>query len=262
MTTASQVNTPLPAPRLIHLGLVFAALFTAYQLPEGLGQHVLHSVPVQAALLVMFLVVAWLCGRALGFRGFDAWYMGLTPGWAGLLAMSFGLAVFAKGAALGLGAAAGVYRIESAGLGATAVLMAALAMLPETFLPSVAEDIVTRGFVLRAFPALGRRWLFIAASSALYVLNHIYRLQNGPVEWLMLFCFGLAYAAALYYSRSLWPAIGLHWGWNFAGKLADQAANVDAQPGFGPGVSMLAHLVMLGIVALVGRARLQSCPGQ
>jgi membrane protease YdiL (CAAX protease family) len=255
MTTATQVTTPAPGPRALHLALVFAALFAAYQLPEGIGQHVLHSLTVQGILIAMFLPIAWLCGRALGFRGLDAWYLGLTPGWAALLAAAFGLALFAKGAALGLGALAGVYRLDPAWPGAAGVLGAVLLVLPMTFLPSIAEDILTRGFLMRAFPALGRRWLFIGASSALYVLNHIYRLQNGPAEWLMLFSFGLAYAAALYYTRSLWPALGLHWGWNFAGQLTDRVASVDlARPAFGPVVSIGAHLAILAIVMLAARA--------
>jgi hypothetical protein len=121
MTTITRVNTAAPGPSTLQLALVFAALFTAYQLPEGLGQHVLHSVPVQAVLLVMFFPIAWVCGRALGFRRFDAWFMQLTPGWGTLLAASFGMALLAKGAALGLGAGAGVYRIESLGLNAAGV---------------------------------------------------------------------------------------------------------------------------------------------
>jgi membrane protease YdiL (CAAX protease family) len=246
----NSINTHLAAPTKLHLALVFAALFLAYQLPEGLGIRILHDGTVNAVLMLMFLPVAWLCGRALGFRGLDAWYMGLTPGWGGLLAAAFGLALVAKAAALGIGAWAGVYRLAPAA-NTAGLLLPALAMLPFTFFPSVAEDIVTRGFVLRAIPTLGRRWLFVVASSALYVLNHIYRLANGPLEWLMLFSFGLAYAAALFYSRSLWPAIGLHWGWNYAGQMADRWASVDlVRPQAGSAMSIAAHLAMLALVVL------------
>jgi len=65
--------------------------------------------------------------------------------------------------------------------------------------------------VLRAFPRPGQRWVFILVSAALYVLNHIYRLHKGPVEWGMLFCFGLAYGSVLWRTRTLWAAVGLHW---------------------------------------------------
>ncbi|MCS0807887.1 CPBP family intramembrane metalloprotease [Massilia agilis] len=244
---------PMSAPSSIRLLAVFAVLFIAYQLPEGLGARILHSMPVAATLMVLFLPVAWLCGRALGWRGLDAWYMQRSAGWATLLAACFALAVLVKLGALAAGSALGVYEVRfAADKDWQAWLLAALAMLPYTFIPSVAEDIVTRGFLMRALPALGQRPVFIAASALVYVLNHIYRLSNGPVEWLMLFCFGLAYAAALYYSRSLWPAIGLHWGWNFAGQFMDQVGSVDGN-GNGPFVSMAAHLLMFAAVVLVAR---------
>jgi membrane protease YdiL (CAAX protease family) len=87
------------------------------------------------------------------------------------------------------------------------------------------------------------------------VLNHIYRLANGPAEWAMLFAFGLAYAAALYRTRNLWAAVGLHWGWNYAGKLADQVASVDVLVPISWMVSTATHLVLLAVVMVAFRAR-------
>lgn len=251
MHTNGAVNTSTSTRRAAPLVLVFAALFIAYQLPEGLGGRILHSMPVQAFLIVMFLPVAWLCGRAIGFGGLDAWYLNRRRGWITLLAACFALSLAAKAAALGVGAQVGVYKIAPGSAQASALLVSALGLLPYTFFSSIAEDIVTRGFLMRALPVLSKRWLFVPASAALYVLNHIYRLSNGPLEWLMLFCFGLAYAAALYYSGSLWAAVGLHWGWNFAGNFADNLAKVDVvTPAYSPLLSAATHLVMLGIVAL------------
>jgi membrane protease YdiL (CAAX protease family) len=239
----------------VRLPVVFVILFIAYQLPEGLGMRVLHSLPVQAVLMIAFLPIAWLCGRALGYAGLDAWYLRREPRWAVLLGACFTLSVLAKLGALGIGSAAGVYRVSGAGLDAAACLLAAVTMVPETFFPSVAEDIVTRGFVMRAFPMLGMRWLFIPVSALVFVLNHIYRLANGPAEWAMLFAFGLAYAAALYRTRNLWAAVGLHWGWNYAGKLADRVASVDALVPNPWMVSAAAHLVLLVVVMVAFRAR-------
>ncbi|HWJ96190.1 MAG TPA: hypothetical protein VNT33_15795, partial [Telluria sp.] len=135
-SAAPTVNTSI---RPFQLALVFAVLFVAYQLPEGLGMHVLHSFLVQAILMFSFLPIAWLCGRALGFRGLDAWYMGLTPGWGKLLAACFGLAVLAKLAAFAIGSSLGVYRIAALPEAAQwqAVVAAALITVPFTFFPSV-----------------------------------------------------------------------------------------------------------------------------
>jgi uncharacterized protein len=239
MPTQPDHDMPAAPASSGRLALAFLLLFVAYQLPEGLGARILHSFPVQAALMVAFLPMAWLAGRRLGFRGLDAWYLGLRPGWGLLLAAAFALALLAKAATLAVGAGAGIYRIAfPAGLTAGSACLSALALLPETFIPSVAEDIVTRGFLMRALPGLSRRRLFIACSALLYTLNHIYRFQEGALELARIFCFGLAYAAALYYSRSLWAAVGLHWGWNFAGQLGDRVADIDLlDPLLGPKAS-------------------------
>ncbi len=253
MHTSRPAVTAPPSP--LRLAVVFLILFAAYQAPEGIGMRLLGSMPVLAALMLAFLPIAWACGRVLGFRGLDAWFMGFSRGWFGLLAATFVLAVAVKAIALMLGSQAGVYAVSALeGLSASAVLLAALAMLPYTFFPSVAEDILTRGFLMRAFPRLSQQWLFVVFSAGLYVLNHIYRLGNGAMEWIMLFCFGLAYGAALYYSRSLWAAIGLHWGWNFTGQFADRVVAVETvAPGAGPVVSSLAHVFMLVVVVVAAR---------
>jgi membrane protease YdiL (CAAX protease family) len=250
------------SPSPLKLAVVFAILFIAYQAGEGIAIRVLHSDAVLVALRLMFLPIAWLCGRALGFRGLDAWYMGLSPGWAKLLVACFVLAVLSKTGALAIGETLGVYEVASAeAIAWQSVLMTLLGVLPFTFFPSVAEDIVTRGFLMRALPGLSRHWIFIAASAALFVLNHIYRLSDSPLEWFRLFCFGLAYAAALFYSRSLWAAIGLHWGWNFAGEFADRVASIEAQvPPQGLLLSAAAHLLMLAVVVLASRS-LAPAPG-
>lgn len=236
------------------LTAVFALLFIAYQLPEGLGMHILHSKPVLYGLMLAFLPIAWLAGRAIGFRGLDAWFMVRSPRWWPLLLACFGLSVLARVAVFAAGAETGVYQITRTGGEAT--LMAVAWALFESFIPSAAEDIVTRGFLMRAMPALSRRWVFVPVSAALFVANHIYRLANGPTEWLMLFCFGLAYAAALYYSRSLWAAIGLHWGWNFTGKFTGPYSVDVLAPAVHPLMSAAAHLLMLAmVVAVASRMR-------
>jgi membrane protease YdiL (CAAX protease family) len=252
-TVVLEANAPVAAPPL-KLALVFAALFIAYQLPEGLGKRALHSIPVMSVLMLMFFPVAWLAGRALGYRGFDAWFMALTRGWALLLVACFALTVLAKAAALGAGGALGVYQLVPTGQAfGPAMLLAALGVLANTFFPSVAEDIVTRGFLMRAMPTLSTRWVFVPLSAGLFVLNHIYRLSNGPGECLALFCFGLGYAAALYYSRSLWAAIGLHWGWNFTGDFSEHLVSADVLvPALHPMMSAAANCLVLAIVIGIG----------
>lgn len=236
-STTDSLDPPARPPRLL-LALAAAALFFFYHLPQGVGKDY---------LMLLFPLAAWWGSRALGFSGMRAWYLDARPGWFRLLALGLVLAIAAKFSAVAIGTHAGVYTFEWSAISFDAKLAGALALLGvATFIASTAEDILTRGLVLRAFPALGLHWVFILVSATLYVLNHIHRLHKGPVEWLTLFCFGLAYAAALYRTRTLWAAVGLHWGWNLANGLLDSVAEVEiARPGVAPFYSSAAHLVLM-----------------
>ncbi len=235
--------------------LVFVVLWLLYQSAEGVGERWLHSYPVQAGLMLTCVVLAWPLSRWLGYRGYGAYALGPGAGLRWWLPVGLLFAVLAKFAATWLGLRLGIYAPDaSTPVMGAAVLLAALPMLLlATFVPSLAEDILARGFWYRAS---GIRWrggtVFVLASSAIYVLNHVYRLADGPLEWLTLFCFGLAYAAALWRSGSLWAAVGLHWGWNLGNQLVNAlmpATVVDATTA--PFLSIAAHLVMLALVCLV-----------
>jgi membrane protease YdiL (CAAX protease family) len=247
MPTFTDAAAPREAP--VRLLLVAAVLFFFYQMPEGVGNPY---------LLLLFPFAAWWGSRTLGFSGMRAWYLDARPGWWRVLALGLVLAVLAKFAAVAIGTYTGVYTFAWQGAAAGAALAGTLAFLAfSTFIASSAEDIVTRGLVMRAFPQLGRHWGFIVVSAALFVLNHIYRLHKGPVEWLTIFCFGLAYAAALYRTRTLWAAVGLHWGWNLANELIDTFAQSDiAQPALAPLYSCAAHLVLLACALALMRPSL------
>lgn len=226
----------------------FLVLFVAYQLPEGVGMRWLGSFPVQAALLLLFFPVAWAVARARGFRGADAYALERRPGALRALGLTFALALLVKALAVAVGLWLGVYALgEAAPVGAIAVPLAGIVFT--TFFPSIAEDIVTRGFWYRQAPSLGHGAVFVLATSAVYVLNHVYRLGSGPVEWAMLFAFGLAYAVALVRTGTLWGAVGLHWGWNVAAFAADSVFGVETVGEVtAPFLSAAAHLVALGVI--------------
>jgi len=137
--------------------------------------------------------------------------------------------------------------VEPLAVPASAVAIALLS----TFVPSVAEDILTRGFLLTAAPIRLNLWSFTLLSALLYTANHIWRFDWGITEQVRLFCLGLAYGAAAWRWRSLWGAVALHWGWNLTSVLADQVlpletANMDASRI----ISGSAHLLLLAIVLL------------
>lgn len=235
--------------------LAFAILFVLYQAAEGIGGRLLGSFTVQAALMVAVVVAAWPLGRWLGFRGYDAYALEWRRSAGVLLAGGLALALLLKYVAVCIGMVFNVYAAlapESPRVAAVSFLSSIPWALVATFVPSIAEDILTRGFLYRAARVRWLPWAFVLVSSTLYVVNHIYRLGAGPAEWVMLFCFGLAYATAVSRTGSLWLAVGLHWGWNLANVLIGDILPYQVlSQAWSPFLSAAAHLVMLGVLFAV-----------
>lgn len=229
----------------------FVALFVCYQAPEG------FRTPL---LMLAFLPIAWLVARALGLRMASAYALEWNRRAALYLAVGFTVTVVAKVITVLIGTSLSIYRFESSHAPPTQLLTALAWIAISTFVPSIAEDIVTRGFWARVPAWHWTAWRFLLFTSIVYVCNHVYRLGNGPAEWLMLFCFGLAYATAIWRTGSLWAAVGLHWGWNFAGSALGAWWNT-AQPGAGWWLSAATHLLLAGLcLLLINRARDDSDP--
>lgn len=237
----------------------FVVLFLLYQSAEGIGDRLLHSFAAQAALMTACVLVAWPLSRWLGFRGYGAWALDTRSRSLGWLGIGLLLAFAAKALALWIGTRTGVYAAAAdATPQPTMAMMAALPLLLiSTFIPSIAEDILTRGFWYRgAGIAWQRGTAFVALSTLAYVANHIYRLGLGAHEWIMLACFGVAYATALWRTGTLWTAVGLHWGWNLANALFGALIPLDiAAPTAAPMLSAAVHLLLAGVVLALTRAK-------
>lgn len=211
--------------------VVFVLLFALYQSAEGLGDKLLHRFAVQAALMVACVAAAWPLSRWLGYRGYGAYALDRRAMSFAWLVAGLVLALLAKAVAIVLGERWGIYAATGPSFapgGWTALAGAWPMLMLSTFVPSIAEDILARGFWYRA---AGIRWRhglsFVAFSAGYFVLNHLYRLDRGPAEWLMIFCMGLAYATALWRTGTLWAAVGLHWGWNLANGVLDPLLPAD-----------------------------------
>ena len=225
----------------------FLLIFVVYQAAEGLQTVIARGNPLGPALMLLSLILAWPVGRWLGGRGYDRFGLAFSRRWWAILLGGLLLAAIAKLGSLVVGSAGGIY----AGLMvASPVTAPAVAMLVlSTFVPSVAEDILTRGFLLGAMPVRLNLWSFTLLSAVLYTANHIWRIDWGISEQVRLFCVGVAYGAAAWRWRSLWGAVALHWGWNLSSVFVDQAIPLDtADAVAGRMISAGAHLVLLAIV--------------
>jgi membrane protease YdiL (CAAX protease family) len=234
------------------MALAFALLFVLYQAAEGIGARLLHSASVQAGFLLAMLAAAWPLARWLGFRGYEAYALEWRRAAPLMLAGGLALALLMKYVAVCVGMALNVYAARapaSTPSAAVSFLSSIPWALLVTLVPSLAEDLLTRGFPYRAARLRWQPWMFVLASSVLYVLDHIYRLGHGPTEWATLFCFGLAYGTAVVRTGSLWMAVGMHWGWNLANVLIGDILPHDVlSTAWAPCLSAAAHLVMLGVL--------------
>ena len=233
--------------------LAFALLFVLYQGAEGIGGHLLGLFWVQAALMTTMVAVAWPVGRWLGFRGYDAYALEWRRSAPIMLFGGLMLALLVKYVAVCVGMALDIYAArarEATPIGAVSFLSSIPWALVVTFVPSIAEDILTRGYLWRAIrPRWPAAWVFVLASSALYVANHVFRLGGGLSGLIMLFCFGLAYATAVVRTGSLWLAVGLHWGWNLANILIGDILPFETVgPRCSDMLSAAAHLVLFGVM--------------
>ena len=225
----------------------FLLLLVVYQTSEGLQTVFAPTSPLGPALMVLTLVLAWPVGRWIDGGGFRTYGLVATR-WLPLLVSTLLLASIAKLAAEAIALGLGVEQFVPA----TPLSLTVIGIgLVTTFIPSIAEDILTRGFLLRFTSRPLGFGSYVIASAALYTANHIWRLDWGVSEQIRLFCLGLAYAAAAWRMQSLWAAVGLHWGWNLSNSLLSQAWQTTmADPVEGRWISAAVHLILFAFIAL------------
>lgn len=246
MTSPRLPDTPRAS--LAKRATAFLILLALYQAAEGVGGRMLGNALVANLFMLSSVIAAPFVSRWLGWGWLGAYALDLRRGVGVIVLCGLLAAAAAKALALAVGAGLGVYTFGAAPAVpsdlSAATLSIAAAMIV-TAVPSIAEDVITRGFWLRGAEIKWSAAAFILASSAIYLLNHVYRLGEGPVEWLRIFAFGLAYAAAAWRWQSLWAAFGLHWGWNLSNALLDAFARVDAASSQQSAlVSAAAHLLL------------------
>ena len=212
-------------PSLLKTITGFAILFAAYHAAEYM---VLYQSGTAGflALQLLFFVLAWLIAKAQGYKGLSSW--GMTVNRSTLFYLSIGLATgivlntIAYTTCLYMGIEATNY-IPSAG---DFVQQSAL-LIFGTFFSSLSEDVLTRGYIYRHFNSSKYPALFVLLSSAIYVLNHIHRL-NEPVYLLYLFLIGVQLAIPLLFTKSLWYTLGCHWAGNIVYHITNTVMHTDS----------------------------------
>jgi len=190
-------------------------LFIIYHSPEFFS-----ALWITAVFKIGFLFVAYIIARWQGWKGLGGYGLMLHPGWIRnlLLGLATGIVFFLLSEWLSM--QSGCEQLVS-----IKNFIAILKLLPitlvMTFFPSIAEDILTRGYLYGHLQKVLRPAIFILVSAAFYVLNHIWRLGQGAPVLSYLFILGIALALALVFTNSLWLTLGIHWGSNIAFEMVN-----------------------------------------
>jgi membrane protease YdiL (CAAX protease family) len=200
----------------------FIILFFIYHFPEFFT-----ALWVAAVFKISFLFIAFLLARWQGWNGLGGYGLSLHRLWWKnlLLGIFIGCAFWAIAEILSL--LAGFENFISI-KNIQAVLTSLPLALLMTFFPSIAEDLLTRGYLFGHFSKQIRPPVFIFFSAMVYVLNHIWRLHDDVSVLAYLFILGLSLAWALVYTKSLWLTLGLHWGGNILFALSENNLTTQA----------------------------------
>lgn len=190
--------------------LGFIVLFAVYHFPEFFDEFWIMAVFKIGFLLVAFGIAVWQGGKGFGAYGLalkKSWFMNLIKGLV--------IGIFAFALSTWLSTILGYEKITEIPT-IMAVFQALPMLLLMTAIPSVAEDLLTRGYLWRHLQhkVSGQNWVLLSA--AVYVLNHIWRLDDGAAVLTYLFFLGLLLAFTVWKTKNLWLAFGIHWGSNIA----------------------------------------------
>jgi len=77
------------------------------------------------------------------------------------------------------------------------------------------EEIVFRGYILKNLMQSMNKYVALLISSLLFAVVHLSNPSIDIIGFLNLFIAGIFLGVAYTFTKNIWFAIGLHWGWNF-----------------------------------------------
>ncbi len=228
----------------------FIILFLLYHTAEYcLGRY--NNIAAFLLLMGACIAAAYFIARWMGFSGNAAW---------GLPIQKTSIILTATGLALGLiiYIAAFIARLV---LGAEViasippashVFTGSLMFIPGTILPSLAEDILTRGYLYKFLHRKMSGTAFVLLSSIVFTANHIDRYDAGFTILLFLFITGICLAIPLAITGNLWYSFGMHWAGNIVYRITSDV--LQTVPGHNSNYSMWILMLFVSLTAIINYA--------
>lgn len=235
-------------PKIVSFLAGFLLLFFIYHFPEFFT-----AFWIMAVFKIGFLLLAFVTGRLQGWKGLEGFGLGLRMGWWQQLVKGLLLGLLFFGLAEGLAVVFGYEKFN--GIAAADVLLKQLPLiLLMTFFPSIAEDILTRGYLYGHLFSKMKPWHWVLLSAVVYVLNHMWRLTESPAVLVYLFMLGLVLAFTVWKTKALWLALGIHWGANIAFESSHSIVQTEAIVAHDGSTWILAIVwLILFLLLLLGR---------
>ncbi|MCE1197507.1 MAG: CPBP family intramembrane metalloprotease [Marinilabiliales bacterium] len=214
---------------LIRTLVSFAVLFGLYHLAEyGI---VRQNSAVQFFLFqFLFFGSAWFLGNWNGGKGWSHWGLGLGQfRWSHLLVGILpGILLYAVPYCLAL--LTGWERIGEMPAW-TQILSNGWTFVSGLLFSSFSEDLLTRGTVYSLLQGKVRPVILLSLSALVYLLNHIYRLQEGWETWSYLFLLGIVLMLPVLRTGNLWLTGFLHWSGNSFFFVSHSLIPLSSHPG-------------------------------
>ncbi|SFB04341.1 MULTISPECIES: CPBP family intramembrane glutamic endopeptidase [unclassified Bacillus (in: firmicutes)] len=201
--------------------LGFLILFAVYHTSEIVGNNPVFIL----GSFILFFVVAQIVAKWLGERGITVFGMQKHKNAPINLLIGYLLGVLFYGGSFLVSVIQGKITFEGT-FSIYQMILPLLGIILITFLSSASEDVLTRGYVFKYLPQKLTPEALILISSFIYVFNHIWRIDEGYTQWIMLLLMGLTYAIPFAATGSLWFTIGCHWGWNTVSLFKSQIGNM------------------------------------
>ena len=188
----------------------FIFLFSIYHFPEYFS-----AFWIMATFKIGFLVAAFLLALMQGWKGLGGYGLSIKSGWELNLIKGLCIGFICFGFSVIASLLFGYERVIFYPSLEVIIKQTPMILLM-TAIPSIAEDILTRGYLLGHLGTRMKKGNWILISAIVFVLNHVWRLNDGIAVLSYLFFLGLLLAYTVWRTKSLWLAFGIHWGSNIA----------------------------------------------
>ncbi|WP_373055878.1 type II CAAX prenyl endopeptidase Rce1 family protein [Zunongwangia sp. H14] len=226
----------------------FLVLFLLYHLAEYMIMFK-DSASLFFIFQFMFFGAALLAGHWYSQNGLKAWGLPISPKPVLFVLLGIMLGVILYSVPWGLAIYLDIEKVTDIP-SLHIIIKNSLVFAVGVLFTSFSEDILTRGLVYRLLEGKLRPVYIIFISALIYLLNHIYRLNDGLEVLLYLFLLGIVFAIPLINSKNLWITGSMHWAGNLFFFISHNLVQTEEMPGI-ISYNMLFSIILLIMIPVV-----------